>query len=105
LTDIRLIKRVAISGGATTVYRDDNVDLPGTTKAFILNLLPGDQAMTWRQLLPMLKFPLYPTVSAVVPWAQLMFGYLRITKRRQHAVVKNIVANQQIWKPYGTVAT
>lgn len=105
LSDLRLIKRIPISGGATTVFRDDNADLPGTTKAFILNLMPGDQAITWRQLLPMLKFPLYPTVAATIPWAQLMFGYLRISKRRHHAVIKNIVPNNAIWKPYGNVAT
>jgi hypothetical protein len=103
-TDFRLIKRIAVVG-ATTPYVDFNIDLPGTTKAFILNLMPGDQAITWRQLLPMLKFPLYPTVAATIPWAQLMFGYLRISKRRHHAIVKNIVPNNAIWKPYGAVAT
>jgi hypothetical protein len=103
-TDFRLITRVA-KAGATTPYVDFNIDLPGTTKAFILNLMPGDSAITWRQLLPMLKFPLYPTVAATIPWAQLMFGYLRITKRKHHAVIKNIVPSQAIWKPYGAVAT
>lgn len=105
LTDLRLITRIPYSTNATTVWIDNNSLLPGTTKAFVLNLRPGDQAMTWRQLLPMLKFPLYPTVNAVIPWAQLMFGYLRITKRRQHAVIRNIVASGATWKPYGTVAT
>lgn len=103
-TDLRLIKRIA-KAGATTPYVDLNVDLPGTTSAYILNLMPGDQAITWRQLLPMLKFPLYPTVAATIPWAQLMFGYLRISKRKHHAVIKNIVPNNAVWKPYGTVAT
>jgi hypothetical protein len=103
-TDFRLIKRIPIVG-ATTPYVDFNIDLPGTTKAYILNLMPGDQAITWRQLLPMLKFPLYPTVAATIPWAQLMFGYLRITKRKHHAIIKNVVANGSVWKPYGTVAT
>lgn len=103
-TDFRLIKRIPLVG-ATTPYVDFNVDLPGTTKAFVLNLLPGDSAITWRQLLPMMKFQLYPTVAATIPWAQLMFGYLRMTKRKHHAVIKNIVSSQQVWKPYGAVAT
>jgi hypothetical protein len=103
-TDFRLIKRVGIAG-ATTPYVDLNVDLPGTTKAFILNLTPGDSAITWRQLLPMLKFPLYPTVAATIPWAQLMFGYLRISKRKHHAIIKNIVPTNAVWKPYGLIAT
>ena len=33
------------------------------------------EAYTWRQLMPMMRFNLHPTVSAVVPWAQLLFGY------------------------------
>lgn len=97
--DFRLMTRVAI-GGATTTYTDYNRDIPGTTKAFILNMTPGDQAINWRQLLPMMKFPLYPTVAATIPWAQLMFGYLRITKRRHHAVIKNILPASATWRPF-----
>lgn len=97
--DFRLVTRVA-KAGATTTYVDLNRDIPGTTKAYVLNMNPGDHAINWRQLLPMMKFPLYPTNAAVIPWAQLMFGYLRITKRRHHAVIKNIVANGQKWKPF-----
>lgn len=98
-TDLRLVTRVA-KAGATTVYTDLNRDIPGTTKAYVLNLSPGDHAINWRQLLPMMKFPLYPTNAAVIPWAQLMFGYLRITKRRHHAVIKNILPNGAKWKPF-----
>lgn len=99
-SDFRLVARVA-KAGATTTYVDLNRDIPGTTKAFVLNMSPGDHAINWRQLLPMLKFPLYPTNAAVIPWAQLMFGYLRITKRRQHAVIKNILPNGAVWRPFG----
>lgn len=99
VNDFRLVTRVA-KAGATTTYVDLNRDIPGTTKAYVLNMNPGDHAINWRQLLPMMKFPLYPTNAAVIPWAQLMFGYLRITKRRHHAVIKNIVANGQKWKPF-----
>jgi hypothetical protein len=98
-SDFRLVARVAKAGGTTT-YTDYNRDIPGTTKAFVLNMTPGDQAINWRQLLPMLKFPLYPTVAATIPWAQLMFGYLRITKRRHHAIIKNILPNGAKWKPF-----
>lgn len=100
VADFRQMTRVA-KAGAQTVYIDLNREIPGTTSAYILNMTPGDMAITWRQLLPMLKFPLYPTVSAVIPWAQLMFGYLRIGKRRHHVVVKNIVPGGAKWKPFG----
>lgn len=98
-SDMRLMARVARTG-VTTVFVDQNREIPGSTKAYILNLTAGDDAINWRQLLPMLKFPLYPTNSAVIPWAQLMFGYLRITKRKHHAVVKNIVPTGATWKPF-----
>lgn len=98
-SDFREVCRVAVAG-ATTVWSDLNAEIPGTTKAFILNMAPSAMAITWRQLLPMLRFPLYPTVSATIPWAQLMFGYLRIGKRRHHAMIKNILPSSQTWKPF-----
>lgn len=100
LTDLRLVARIPASGGAQTTYVDLNRKIPGTTKAYILNMTPGAQAITWRQMLPMTKFPLYPTVSAVIPWAQLLFGYLRIGKRKHHVVVENIVPTGAVWKPF-----
>ncbi|HCE08557.1 MAG TPA: hypothetical protein DEQ40_08145 [Oxalobacteraceae bacterium] len=98
-SDFREQARIAVAG-ATTPYVDTNADIPGTTKAFVLNMTPSANAITWRQLLPMLKFPLYPTVSATIPWAQLMFGYLRISKRKHHVVIKNILPNGNVWRPF-----
>jgi hypothetical protein len=66
----------------------------------MLNMTPGHKAITWRQYLPMMKFPLYPTVSAVVPWAQLLFGYLRIGKAKHHVVFKNILPDSAQWRPF-----
>lgn len=99
-SDFREMARIPYSGGATTTYVDLNRDIPGSTKAFVLNMTPGAKAITWRQFLPMMKFPLYPTSAAVVPWAQLLFGYLRLGKSKHHAVIKNIVTNSQTWKPF-----
>lgn len=104
LTDLRLMARIPCAG-ATTTYADLNRDLPGTCKAYVLSMRPGANAITWRQLLPMMRFNLYPTVAATVPWAQLLFGYLRLAKRKHHVVIKNIVPNSAIWKPFGSVAT
>lgn len=99
-SDFRLVKRVA-KAGATTTFVDENLDIPGTTNAYVLNMGPGADAIAWRQLLPMMEFQLYPTQAAVLPWAQLLFGYLRLAKRRQHAVIKNIVPAGALWKPHG----
>lgn len=99
ITDLRLMCRIP-KAGATTTFVDVNRKIPGTSKAFMLNMSAGAQAINWRQMLPMTKFALYPTHSAVVPWAQLLFGYLRITKRKHHVVFENIVASGQKWKPF-----
>ena len=99
VSDFRLVTRIP-KAGATTPWVDYNRDIPGTVKAYVLNMAKGYGAINWRQLLPMMKFPLYPTVSAVIPWAQLLFGYLRITKRRQHVVIKNILPSTATWKPF-----
>jgi hypothetical protein len=97
--DFRYMAKVAVAG-ATTTYVDENLDIPGTTPAFVLNLTPGHTAITWRQLLPLTRFQLYPVNAAVVPWALLLFGYLRISKRRQHVVIKNILPNNSVWQPF-----
>jgi hypothetical protein len=63
---------------------------------------PTLEAIGWRQLLPMTKFPLFPTAKAEEPWAQLLFGYLRVTKSRQHVIIKNVLPNQtaRVWNPF-----
>lgn len=99
VSDMREMVRIPRTGGTTT-YVDLCRDIPGSTEAYILNLTPGATAITWRQMLPMIKFPLYPTNAAVLPWAQLIFGYLRMTKRKHHAMVRNIIPTNQVWKPF-----
>jgi hypothetical protein len=99
VNDFRLVKRIPRTG-ASTVFVDLNRDIPGTSKAALLNMSPGADAISWRQLLPMMEFQLYPTNSPVLPWAQLLFGYLRLAKRRQHVVLKNILSDGATWKPF-----
>ena len=99
VSDFRQMVRIP-KAGATTTFVDLNREVPGTVKAYVLNLKSGANAITWRQLLPMMRFNLFPTASAVVPWAQLLFGYLRIAKRRQHAVIANILPDTADWRPF-----
>lgn len=98
-SDFRLIKRIPRTGGST-VFVDENLDIPGTTKAYMLPMGPGADAISWRQLLPMMEFQLYPTNQPVLPWAQLLFGYLRMTKRRRVVVIKNILPGGAVWRPF-----
>lgn len=99
-SDFREMARVADSGTATTVYTDLNNDIPGTSKAFILNMVPGMGALTIRRLLPMMKFPLYPSTTAEILWAQLIFFALRVAKPQQHVVLNNILPRTATWRPF-----
>lgn len=98
--DFRLVARIPRTG-AQTVFVDKNRKIPGTSKAAILNMASGYSAINWRKLLPLTKFQLYPTNAAVLPWALLLFGYLRISKRKQHVVIENILPNGAQWRPFG----
>ena len=100
--DLRLVKRIARTA-SSTVFVDLNFDLPGTSIAFLLNMLPQMDAIGIRQLLPMTRFQLYPTAKAEDPWAQLLFMYLRVTKARQHVYIKNILpaTAKASWDPMG----
>lgn len=99
LADLREMCRVPKTG-ATTTFVDKNRLIPGTTCAFVLNLTPSDHAIAWRQFLPMMKIPMAAVNSPIIPWLQMVCGYLRITKRNQHAVITNIVPNGAAWKPF-----
>ena len=97
--DMRLVARIPRTGASTT-FTDLNRLIPGTSSAYMLNMSKGDTAITWRQLLPMFKFQLFPTNAPVMPWAQLLFGYLRISKLRHHAIFDNVLPNGATWKPF-----
>jgi hypothetical protein len=99
LSDVREMVRVP-KAGATTVYVDKNREIPGTTCAYMLNLSPSDHAIAWRQFLPMMKIPMAAVNSPIVPWLQMICGYLRISKRNQHVVIKNVAPNGASWKPF-----
>jgi hypothetical protein len=103
LTDLREMVRIPYAGpgNATTTYVDYNQDIPGSTNAYILNLSETDHAIAWRQYLPMMKIPMAAVMSPIIPWLQMICGYLRMTKRNQHVLVKNIVTNSQKWQPFG----
>jgi hypothetical protein len=98
--DFRLIHRLVDSGSSTSTWTDKNEYLPGCSGAYVLNLNPAFQAMSVRQMLPMTRFQLYPTVKAEDPWAQLLFMYLRVSKALQHIWIKNVLPSKASWKPY-----
>jgi len=104
LADMREMARIPKNLSGTTVYEDKNRDIPGSTNAFVLNLRPSDHAISWKQFMPMIKIPMAAVNSPIDPWLQMICGYLRITKRRQHIVIKNIVPKTSVWQPFAKAA-
>jgi hypothetical protein len=101
LTDLREMIRIPKAVGGTTTYTDTNSEIPGSTRAYVLDMSPEDHAIAWRQYLPMMKIPMAAVNSPIIPWLQMICGYLRITKRNQHVVIKNIVPTRAAWQPFG----
>jgi hypothetical protein len=99
MADLREMVRIPRTGASTT-YVDINREIPGSSCAFMLNLRPSDHAISWKQFMPMIKIPMAAVNSPIDPWLQMICGYLRITKRRQHVVVKNITPLNALWKPF-----
>lgn len=102
--NFRETERIAVSAvgsSVLTTYTDDNSDLPGTSKAYVLNLAPGMEALDIRRLAPLTRFNLYPTSRLEIPWAQFLFLALRSMKPRQHYVIKNLCPRTAAWKPRG----
>lgn len=99
LSDLREMKRIP-KAGATTTFTDLNADIPGSTCSYVLNMSESDHAIAWRQYLPMMKIAMAAVNSPIIPWLQMICGYLRISKRNQHVVVKNIVPSKAVWRPF-----
>jgi hypothetical protein len=99
--NFRYFKQVAVAG-ATTVVQDKNEEIPGTSCVFLLDLGGGTRppAVSIRQLMPMTKFQLFPTNTATIPWAQLLFLYLRMTMLERCAIIRNVLPSQATWKPF-----
>lgn len=100
LSDLRELCRIPKQQGGQTVWDDLFLDVPGSTTAYVLNMNPSDHAISWKQYMPMFKIPMAAVNSPIIPWLQMVCGYLRITKRRQHIVIKNIVPSGALWKPF-----
>lgn len=99
LADLREMTKVA-KAGATTVFVDKNRVIPGSTRAYALNLTASDQSIDWKQYLPMMKIPMAAVRSPIIPWLQMICGYLRVTKRAHHVVFDNVVPASATWKPF-----
>lgn len=88
-TDCRYLTKVAYTG-TTQTFTDLNADLPGTSSAYLLTMDSVYDAIEFFQFLPLMKFDLYPTNAAVLPFLMLLYGGLAVKKPTQHVRIKNI---------------
>lgn len=101
LTEYRLVERIAANStpASNTVYVDANALLPGRSTIYLLNRVP--ESISWVQLLPATQFPLYPTNTAVIPWAVLLYGAVQVSIPNHHFILDNFIPKQATWKPHG----
>ncbi len=102
-SDCRYLYHCAADAGGTTQFVDDGSWVPGTTCAFLIDMHRGDPALDWRQLLPMMKLEL-AIVKPAVPWLQMIYGFLRVTRPWRLVVFKNILPTaiaEAGWNPLG----
>ena len=84
--DAQLMVRVPRTG-ATQVITDNNDDIPGTTKGFVLQ--QNQRSMSVAQLLPMTRVPL-ATIDTSIRWAQVIYLAVKLYSPAKNIVVKNI---------------
>ena len=88
--DQREMFRVADSGSGTTVAKDSNDELPGTGQLLMVSDDPIEKTLQWDQFLPLMKFDLYPTKTAVIPFLILLFGTPDVKVPWYHGVIDNV---------------
>jgi hypothetical protein len=76
------------SEGDTVTYEDRNQDIPGTSKAFLLDL-DSDQSLAFKQLAPLMKLPL-ARISASERFMILLYGMPLIYNPKRNVIFKNV---------------
>lgn len=89
-TDLREIGRIAKASGATSTFVDYNAVLPGTGDILLLSHDVASPTIQWDQFLPAMKFDLYPTMSAIIPFLIVMFGTPDVKVPWFHGVIRNV---------------
>lgn len=95
--DQREMFRVADSGGGTTVANDSDDALPGTGQLLMVSDDPVEKTLQWDQFLPLMKFDLYPTKAAVIPFLILLFGTPDVKVPWFHGVIDNVGYTELDW--------
>lgn len=96
----RLVTTVAKTG-ASTVFVDKNLELPGASTVYLLNK-EDPEFMDWRQLFGFFRteLPLDPNAIFLVPFACAISGALRVKKPRHGALITGFISKANKWSPY-----
>ena len=89
-TDTREMIKVSKASTPTTIHLDQNDDLPGTGELIVLSYNEMDPSIQWDQFLPLMKFDLYPTNAAIIPFLIILFGAMDVKVPWRHGLVKNV---------------
>lgn len=84
---LKFVKRIPLVPGATQAIVDKNFDIPGTSKAFLMQV--DLDVMSFKQLAPFTKIPL-ATIDPSIRWMQLLYGTPALYAPRKMVVLKNI---------------
>jgi len=100
--DLRLLKRIPApdlnSPADVVTFEDFNLNIPGASSPHLFDL--SAESMNFEQLLPMQQFPLYPTSTATMPWAVLLFGALRLGYPKRAFILDNYIPKSSDWQPH-----
>lgn len=90
-TDCREMFRVARdTAGADTIVLDQDDLFPGTGELVFISDDNMQPAVQWDQFLPLMKFDLFPTNAAIIPFLIVLFGALDVKVPWYHGVIKNV---------------
>jgi hypothetical protein len=83
----KFIGRVKLLGSGNAITIDENSQVPGAGKAYLL--MHDADALCWKQLGSMIKYDLAVTDTSY-KWLQLMYGTPLVAAGRKHSIAKNL---------------
>jgi hypothetical protein len=89
-TDCREMFRIGRNTEGDTIVFDRNDELPGTGEILLLSDDEVSPSIQWDQFLPLMRFDLYPTDSAILPFLIVLFGAPDVKVPWYHGIIKNV---------------
>lgn len=96
-TGLKEVARIGRASTATTAFVDHNEVLPGTGDVLLVSHDTIQATMRWAQFLPAMKFDLFPTKSAIIPFLIVMFGTPDVMTPWYHGVIRNVSPSDLGW--------